>query len=505
LIFAVRAAVLLFNNFIKIKITTQYSEEVRNRLFGKVIQADWPHLLKQKLGHLDTLLMTNVSYAESLLHALSGTIMLVTGLTMYLIVAVNISWQITLFTMILGAVIFFLLLPLRTRTRKVAAAAEIVNRDMAHFINEHVVGMKTVKVMQADGPVISKGRGIFGTMKNLRFKIFLLGVLPDSLVQPIGLMFVLVLFAYSYRAPNFNIAAFAAVVYLIDKMFVYLQQLQSQLQKISELVPYLKAVLQYEDDAVLSHEHNKGTQQFGPYKSIEFKDVGFSYDKENIVLKGLSFKVERGEFVGIVGPSGVGKTTIVDMLLRLFEPTEGSIKIDDQDLSAIDLRSWRSQIGYISQDIFLLNDTIANNIRFYDNTITDDKIKKAAEQAELLELVESLPEKFETMVGERGIRLSAGQRQRIVIARILAREPKILILDEATSALDNETEKEILDVVLKLKGKTTTFIIAHRLTTVTATDQILVLGGGAVVESGSPAELLRDMSSQFYKLYTLQT
>jgi len=284
-------------------------------------------------------------------------------------------------------------------------------------------------------------------------------------------------------------------------MFIYLQQLQNQFQRITEYVPYLRTVMNYEDDALLNTETDEGKSPFNFEKTLQFKDVKFSYDGGKEVLRGLNFSVTRGESIGLVGPSGVGKTTVVDLVLRLFKPTEGEILVDSKNISEIKLSDWRNHIGYISQDIFLLNDTISNNIRFYDRGLSESAIAEAAKLAEISDFVKAQPKGMDTMVGERGTMLSVGQRQRIAIARVLARDPKILILDEATSALDNETEKEIQKVIEKLKGRVTTIMIAHRLSTVMQADKLLVLDDGKVKEEGSPEDLLKDDSSYFAKLY----
>lgn len=502
-VFLFRAVSLLINNYIKIKITTDYSEKVRNRLFAKVVEADWPHLLNQKLGHLNALLMTNVQYGESLLHSLAGIIMLLTGFVMYLFVAVNISWQITILTLGLSVILFFLFRPILDRTRGFSSKVEYLNRDIAHFVNEHVVGMKTLKATLSDKPVIDIAREHFRRLKEFRFKVFFLGILPDSLLQPIGLIFVLALFAFSYKTTSFSIAAFAAVVYLIDKMFIYLQQLQKQLQAIMEYTPYLSVLLRYEEEALLSKEGFGEGKKFSFNDTLEFKNVTFTYDGEKEVLKNFNFKLLRGEAVGLVGPSGAGKTTVADLVLRLFRATSGEIRVDGISIDDFDLRDWRSHIGYISQDMFLLNDTIESNIRFYDKNISSSAIEKAAKLAEIYEFAESLPEKFNTVVGERGTMLSMGQRQRIIIARALARDPKLLILDEATSSLDNETEREIQNVIERLKGRVTILIIAHRLSTVMNATRLVVLGEGKIVEEGVPADLLKDKNSHFYKIYNL--
>ena len=192
----------------------------------------------------------------------------------------------------------------------------------------------------------------------------------------------------------------------------------------------------------------------------------------------------------------------MDLLLRLVDPSGGEILLDGKDIRTIRLKEWRRRVGYVSQDIFLLNDTIANNIRFFDPSITDEDVTRAASMANIYEFVRTCKDGFETVVGERGIMLSAGQRQRIAIARVLARSPDILILDEATSALDNESEAKIQEVIDQLRGKVTVLIIAHRLSTVMSADMLLVLEKGTIVEEGKPGELLSDTRSRFYKMST---
>ena len=208
--------------------------------------------------------------------------------------------------------------------------------------------------------------------------------------------------------------------------------------------------------------------------------------------------------VGLVGPSGAGKTTLVDLLLRLLTPQAGQIVIDNIDVTAIGIQQWRSNIGYVSQDIFLINDTIKNNITFYSSSVTDAAVAAAAKMANIDEFIMQQKDGFDTVVGERGLQLSAGQRQRISLARTLARQPKILILDEATSALDNESEVLIQKAIENLKGKITVIAIAHRLSTIMNSDRVMVLEDGTISESGSPANLLKNRQSYFYKMHALR-
>ncbi len=224
--------------------------------------------------------------------------------------------------------------------------------------------------------------------------------------------------------------------------------------------------------------------------AIRFEDVHFAYDPARPILKGISFEVPAGKQVALVGPSGAGKSTISRLLYRFYDVTDGTITIDGQDLRDVSQASLRHQIGMVPQDTVLFNDTIAYNICYGRPSASFDEVKQAARMAQIAEFIDHLPEGFETQVGERGLKLSGGEKQRVAIARTLLKAPPILILDEATSALDTQTEKEIqqaLDVVSKDR---TTLVIAHRLSTVIDADEIIVLKAGEITERGTHDQLL---------------
>jgi len=223
---------------------------------------------------------------------------------------------------------------------------------------------------------------------------------------------------------------------------------------------------------------------------VSFDNVSFSYDSKGKVLDGLSLQVHRGEVVAIVGPSGVGKTTLVRLIPRFYDPQEGRVLIDGIDVQDMKLKALRENIGIVSQDTFLLNTSIRENIRFAKPKATDEEVVKAARLAGAHEFIEKLPEGYDTKIGERGVRLSGGQRQRIAMARAILKDPSILILDEAFSHLDSETERAILESLRPFIRSRTTFIIAHRLATALEADRIVVLNGGKVVGDGGHEELL---------------
>lgn len=224
---------------------------------------------------------------------------------------------------------------------------------------------------------------------------------------------------------------------------------------------------------------------------IEFENVSFAYDPKEPVLKDVSFKAAPGEMIALVGPTGVGKTTVVSLLERFYDPQRGVIRVDGQDIRGVTLHSLREQMSMVLQDVFLFNGTIADNIAYGAHEASREQIVAAAQAARADGFIREMPNGYDTVVGERGVRLSGGQKQRIAIARAVLRDAPILILDEATSAVDTETEAEIQAAIEQLAGKRTMIVIAHRLSTVIRADQILVLENGSIVERGRHADLIQ--------------
>jgi ABC-type multidrug transport system fused ATPase/permease subunit len=236
---------------------------------------------------------------------------------------------------------------------------------------------------------------------------------------------------------------------------------------------------------------------------VEFRDVSFEYREGVPVLHQVSFAALPGTSTALVGPSGSGKSTIIGLVAAFYRPTAGRILIDGRDLAKVRLSDYRSQLGVVLQDNFLFDGSVLENIAFARPDATEEDIRRAAAIARCDEFVEQLPEKYETVVGERGVKLSGGQRQRVAIARAILADPRILILDEATSSLDSESEAAIQAGLTELMKGRTTFVIAHRLSTIRKADTILVVEGGRIVERGRHAELLA-LSGRYADLYNRQ-
>ena len=315
-----------------------------------------------------------------------------------------------------------------------------------------------------------------------------------------SVIFIALVFAIFYRTTEFSFAALVAVVYLIKQIFQFLNQLQTLVSGVYTTTPFLYSLVKFSEEFHQNEELEAGSISFKFQKELVFENVSFSYESGKSVLRDFNLSIKKGEMIGIIGPSGGGKTTLVDLLLRLFYPQGGRIIVDGVSLDKIDLHSWRKNIGYVSQDIFLINDSIKNNISFFDQNIDIRRIEEVSKMAQIYDLVQSQAKGFEAEVGERGVLFSGGEKQRIAIARALARKPEILILDEATSALDNESERKIQEVIKSLKGKLTVIVIAHRISTIESADRIIALKNGKIEEEGRPDDLLKNKESYFYRV-----
>jgi subfamily B ATP-binding cassette protein MsbA len=235
---------------------------------------------------------------------------------------------------------------------------------------------------------------------------------------------------------------------------------------------------------------------------ISFEDVSFQYENEP-VLKNVSFDITKGKKIAIVGPSGGGKSTILDLIIRFYDPIEGKVKIDGLDIKECEVKSYRQLFGIVSQETMLFNDTIANNISFGRKDVTLEKLEEVASHANALDFINKLPDRFDTLIGDRGVTLSGGERQRIAIARALLGDPQILIFDEATSSLDTESEKTVQNAINNVLQDKTAIIVAHRLSTILDADIILVLKDGEITEIGTHSELL-EKHGIYRKLYNIQ-
>ena len=304
----------------------------------------------------------------------------------------------------------------------------------------------------------------------------------DGSVSP-GDLFAFVLFAGILIGP-FSSAA---------RVFAQIREAQGATQRVFEILDTQAEVSDSPTATTLSPVSGH----------IRADHIGFAYDPRRPVLADVSFEAKPGELIAIVGPTGAGKTTVMNLLHRFYDPTEGTITIDGQDLRHVTMDSWYRQIALVPQETILFGGTILDNIRYGNEKATQEEVVAASRAAHAHDFIMSFPDQYQTIVGEKGINVSGGQRQRIAIARAIVKNPRILLLDEATSALDGESERLVQEALEQLMKGRTTFVIAHRLTTIQRADRILVLNKGRLVETGTHAELM-DQKGLYQYLYTLR-
>lgn len=501
-LFILKAIAMWCSGYLKARIATAYTYALRSELYEDTLRAHWPYLIEQKLGHLAEVVMGDISVVVQLLKRGLTSILNTATFLVYLAVAFTISTRVTLLALLMGALILLATRPFVRRARRYAKESEVIKKQIVHRVNENIVGLKSVKSLHAEGAMITRDTGFFRRLEELSMKFFFTGSVTSEPVEPLGVLFIAGVFAFSYKFdPNFSLPSFLVVVYLIQQIFLNVNKTQRSLHSFNTALPHLYRVATFGDAARANREENPGSEPFVFRDALTFEDVRYRYHDERPILEGLGITVRKGEMVGIIGTSGAGKTTIVDLLLRLLNPQRGRILLDGKDIKRIDLGAWRRSVGYMPQDVFLVNDTVRENIAFYDPSISDTAVRRAAGAAQIAGHIERLPKGYDTIMGERGAYFSGGERQRIALARILARDPQILVLDEAMSALDGASEAAIKSALARLKGEVTTLIISHRLSTVADCDRVLLVEHGAVVEEGSPRALLENPASRFHALY----
>jgi ATP-binding cassette subfamily B protein len=312
----------------------------------------------------------------------------------------------------------------------------------------------------------------------------------QALIISTGLVIVMVMAAHNVVAGTFSIGDFVLVNTYLVQLYLPLDFLGYVYREVKQSLTDMESVFRLLRVPAEITDAAQAKPLLVSGGEVVFDRVSFGYRPDRVILKEVSFAVPAGRTVAIVGPSGAGKSTISRLLFRFYEVTAGSVKIDRQDLREVTQQSLRTNIGIVPQDTVLFNDTIYYNIAYGRPTATHEEVERAAKLAAIHDFVVSTPQGYETRVGERGLKLSGGEKQRVAIARTILKNPSILVFDEATSALDSKTEKEIQAALRQVSANRTTLIVAHRLSTVIHADEILVLDAGRIIERGKHSELL---------------
>jgi subfamily B ATP-binding cassette protein MsbA len=400
--------------------------------------------------------------------------------------------------LVLLPLVYFAVKLSTARIRKGSRKVQESMGKMTHLLDENISGNDLIKIYNAQSSEQNKFFNIINTIRQQRFKVDMASGLNTSIVNAlIGLALGCVVYlssTYLVMSAGDFLAYFTAMGMLI-KPAKTLININKPLQQA--LIAGVSVFNLIDEKSESNLGSKKMDQAIG---DIHFDNVSFSYANEKPSLKNITLNIKQGETIALVGSTGSGKTTLVNLLTRFYNPTEGNILINSENINSYDLKSFRSNFSFVDQNVRLFNDTISGNIAFgQKDKMRMDSIINAANISNSIEFIEKLDDKFNSNIGEDGVTLSGGQRQRLSIARAIAKDSAILILDEATSALDSATEKLVQSAITKMQKGRTTIIIAHRLSTIQNADRIIVLKEGAIIEQGSHKELIK-ASGEYAKL-----
>jgi ATP-binding cassette subfamily B protein len=374
---------------------------------------------------------------------------------------------------------------------RIASSAHVEARAV---LTDSLLNYETVKYFDAESAVYDKYDAALAQTESawgLFFKRRTSNSLIVGLIFAVSVTCALGLAGYEVVRGTMTIGEFVLINSYMLRITVPLEMLGYAVRDVSQGLAFLQKMLELFREQPEIDAHATAPQSELARGELVFDCVSFSYRSDRAVLKDVSFSVPAGHTVAIVGMSGSGKSSLIRLLFRLCEPNQGEIRLDGVSISDMPLSSLRRSIAVVPQDMVLFNDTIGNNIAFGRWGSTREHVERAAQLAHLQGFIASLPEGYETMVGERGLKLSGGERQRIAIARAAVKQPRIFVFDEATSSLDTRTEREILRNLMEVSQGCTTLVIAHRLSTIVHADEIVVLEGGTIVERGTHAALLQ--------------
>lgn len=485
-------------------------KDLRDEAYSHLHQLPMSYFKKERVGNLISRFTNDVSIVQSsITAAFSNLIKEPLTIIVFLGIALSISWQLTLvaFTALPFSMLIIGWIGLRLRRQSSLVQAKIA--DITSILQETISAVKIVKAFGMEKYENKK----FNRETFSFFKMMLRIVRIRNIASPVTefLSVVVGVFIIYYggvmvlQQDTLKASEFLGFLFAIFQMMPPIKELTSVNNRIQEASAAGERIFEILDTkpTIKNKRDAMGISAFRD--KIEFENVFFSYeDSVEPVLKDISFTANRGEVIALVGPSGGGKSTLVDLLPRFHDPDSGRIYIDGVDIKDIKIEDLRSLMGIVTQETYLFNETIKNNIAYGKEDYPMDKIIQAAKTANAHNFIMELPNQYDTIIGERGTKLSGGQRQRISIARALVKNPEIMIFDEATSALDNESELLVQEAIERMMQNRTTFVIAHRLSTIRHATKIIVIDYGRIIQYGRHHDLIADETGLYNKLYEMQ-
>ncbi|MDD4940189.1 MAG: ABC transporter ATP-binding protein [Candidatus Omnitrophica bacterium] len=480
--------------------------DVRNMVYDKLHSLSLDYFTQKRSGELVSRITNDVKLIENAVsYALTDLVYQSFQVISFALLTFLINWKMALISIVVLPMVMIPVIAVGKMLRKLSKRSQEKMADINSLLVENFTGVRIVRAFCAEARELERFKRQNHDYYKIAMKSIKRMLILGNVTELIGVAMALFIIYYSGRqvmegALSFGaFALFMAALLSLIKPFKKLSQVSSIMQQAVAASSRIYEVL----DTPPSIKEDPNALELADFKNdIVFEDVWFRYAEQDI-LKGVSMRVKKGSVLAVVGPSGTGKTTLVDLVPRFYDPRAGRIMIDGIDIKKLKLCSLRRLIGIVTQETILFNDTIKNNILYGKPEASEQQIEEAAKSAYAHDFIKYLPQGYDTIIGDRGTKLSGGERQRIAIARALLKNPPILILDEATSQLDTESERIVQEALNRLITGRTTLVIAHRLSTVKGAGLIVVLDKGRIVEQGSHQELL-SKGGLYQKLYSMQ-
>ena len=469
--------------------------QLRLRIFEQLQNLPISYFARTRSGELVNSITNEIFQIMQAFESVAIILISGTTLIVYLGSMVLMSWQLTIVAVMLFGLLSAGISTLLGQVREASFARSQASGRYVSVALEFINGIRTVKAFGAQNFERKRFYRQNKEFLDASTKAVSFMAVVAPLIEGVATIFLIALMLFSLAilipAGQLQIASLLTFMFVMLRMMPLVKNLNNTVSKFHNYYGSFDKITEIlrEDNKIYIRS---GKRQFpGLQHSIEFRSVDFGYNPAELVLKDITLLIEKGKTTALVGSSGAGKSTLADLIPRFYDPTQGQILVDGTDLREFEINSIRHKLAVVSQDTFIFNDTIRNNIAYALKNVDPKAVERAAQLSNALEFIQDMPNGFDTKLGDRGVRLSGGQRQRIAIARALLRDPEILILDEATSALDSVSEQLIQSSIESLSKGRTVIAIAHRLSTISGADKIVVLEQGEIVEQGSYEELLK--------------